>query len=149
MEKTFKVVVSLDANTPAGLRKSATLYLPGKSGVSEYVVPKGKMLIIKDIFIKESGDVGADGNAIIVQDGETDLYETPNISTLLVSNPSRPSTPAIVIDEYHRLGVDFINENAVGTSAVSNTFYIKVSEVEKTSKAGFGIDLGKLKGIFG
>ncbi len=148
VKKTFKVTITLDANLPAGVRKSCNLQLPGKSAVTEYSVPKGKMLIIKDIFIKSSGDVGGDGNAIVVLDGEKDLYYSPDISTLLVSNPSRPTPPHIVIPEQHKFGVDFINESAVGTSAVSNTFYLVAEETEARGvRKGFGLE--KLKGLFG
>ena len=146
VKKTFRVTVTLDASLPAGVRKSCNLTIPGKSAVSEYYVPKGKSLIIDDLFIKSSSDVGGDGNAIIVKDGEEDMYTSPDISTLLVSNPSRPSPPHIVIPEQRKLSVDFINESAVGTAAVTNTFYLVVDEVEAVKAAASGLE--KLKSLF-
>jgi len=146
-EKTLKITVTLDANLPANVKKACNIQEPGKAAVTEYNVPLGKQLIIKDIFIKASGDVGGDGNAVVVMDGEKELYKSPNISTLLISNPSRPlPPPTLVIPGGHRLGIDFINESAVGTAAVTNTFYIKVDEVEAVSKAASGLE--KLKSLF-
>jgi len=128
VEKTFVVSITLDANLPAGVRRPCTIEEIGKGKVTEYSVPKGYMLRILDVFIKDKADVGVDGAAIFVKNGRFDVGKTDPVSTLLISNPSRPRVALPVFYEFEKLGIDFINQTAVGADGATVTFYVKVDE---------------------
>ena len=127
--KTLVVTVTFAANTPANMRKSATI-IDGTRSLAEYVVSKGKVLAIKDVYIKDSADVGVSSFATLVVDDEDKAHTAP-LEVLLVSNPSRPRIPPLRVDEFKKLRVDVTNLAAVGTEDKTVTFYIDVEEVPK------------------
>ncbi len=123
--QTVEVDVSIPANTPANASTVATLTIdPKVGGVSQYTIPKGYMFKAVDIYIKASGDVGADGIAKFKLNFFKDQLITPPLSTMLVSNPSRPTAPTTTWNEGDTISCEFINTVAVGASAVTNKFYI-------------------------
>ncbi|MEM4976161.1 MAG: hypothetical protein QXT64_02430 [Desulfurococcaceae archaeon] len=85
-------------------------------------------VVLDDIYIRSSADVGTDGVFIVEVDGERQLV-TPPVSTLLVSNPQRPRPLAkkkIVLGKGSRLTLKFINLAAGGASATTTTAYVDV-----------------------
>jgi hypothetical protein len=131
VEKTLIATVTVAANTPANMRQAVSFAEAGKPSVTRFTIPKGRVWVIKDVFIKASGDVTIDGVAIFVKNEVEDIAKTAPLSTLLVSNPSRPTIAKLVYDEQTVLTIDFVNTVAQGTSATSNTFYIIVDDMEK------------------
>jgi hypothetical protein len=133
VEKTLIATVTVAANTPANMRQTVSFGEAGKPSVTRATIPKGRVWVIKDVFIKASGDVGVDGSAIFVKDEVQDVAKTAPLSTLLVSNPSRPTIAKLMYDEQSTLTIDYVNIAAVGASAASVTFYIIVDDMEKAA----------------
>jgi hypothetical protein len=133
VEKTLIATVTVAANTPANMRQAVSFGEAGKPSVTRVTIPKGRVWVIKDVFIKASGDVTIDGVAIFVKNEVEDIAKTAPLSTMLVSNPSRPTIGRLVYDEQTTLTIDFVNTVAQGSSASSNTFYIIVDDIEKVT----------------
>jgi len=135
VRKTLIATVTVAANTPANMRQAVSFGEVGKPTVTRATVPKGRVWIIRDVFIKDTADVGVDGTAIFVKNEIEDVAKTSPLSTLLVSNPSRPPAPTIAYDQYETVSIDYVNIAAVGASPVTVTFYIIVDDEEKVAVA--------------
>lgn len=126
------VTVSIPANTPSGATLFANITTnPAQAPQPFFVLPPTEDWVIDDIFIKASGDIAIDGQLRIILNDREILIETPNVSTLLVSNPSRPRTPAapVVIPRGSKLSIAFVTAAPAGTSAATNTIYIAIRKV--------------------
>ena len=136
-EITAKCTVTFDANLPANSTKIVNVTIDPVIGAkTEHVVPQDRDYIITDIYIKSSGDVGADCVVKFVKNGENELLQTDPVSTLLVSNPSRPRIPPLIFEAGSRMSLKAVNLEAIGTSAVTTTFYIKIAQREKAKRLG-------------
>lgn len=126
------VTVSIPANTPSGATLSANMTTsPGQAPQSFFFLPPTEDWVIDDIFIRATGDAAIDGQLRVILNDREVLIETPNVSTLLVSNPSRPRTPAapVVIPRGSKLSIAFVTAAPAGASATTNTIYIAIRKV--------------------
>jgi hypothetical protein len=89
-----------------------------------YTVPKGRVLVLDDVFITASQPV--DGKLVIKRNNITNVAETVDINSLLVSNPSRPKISPVVFQEGDEVSFELktIAANS-GTSAVTDTVLVK------------------------
>ncbi len=112
--RTIRFVVTVPANTPANsllVGSKAQIIFDDLIGpVNEVTVPIYSYMLIKDIYIKSTSDVPVDVKIQIIKDGMRLLHETAPVSTLLVSNPSRPRLPALILFRSgQRLSIRAIN----------------------------------------
>jgi hypothetical protein len=122
---TVACTVSIAANTPANASNNVTFIIdPKVGGVTSYTIPKGYVWNLVDAFIKASGDVGADGITKLKLNFFKDHVILPPLSTILVSNPSRPTISPKSWNEGDVISGEFVNTAAVGSSAVTDTFYL-------------------------
>jgi hypothetical protein len=122
---TVQATVSIPANTPANASNNITFVIdPKVGGVTQFTIPKSFRYVLVDAYIKASDDVGADGIAKLKRNFYEDHVITPPLSTMLVSNPSRPMIAGKAWEEGDSLSGEFINTVAVGAEAKTNTFYL-------------------------
>jgi hypothetical protein len=122
---TVQCTVSIPANTPANASTNVSFTVDPKVGpVTSYTIPKGQIWNLIDAYIKASGDVGADGITKLKLNFFKDHVILPPLSTMLVSNPSRPQISPKAWNEGDTISGEFINTVSVGASAVTNTFYL-------------------------
>lgn len=133
-EQTLAVSLTVPANTPAGTLLQADIVVNPFTGVTskEAVIPASQSWYITDIFIRASGDVGVDAQAIFLKNGVKQMLITDPLSSLLISNPSRPRYPTQFFGPNDRLSVFVRTLAATGTTATQITFYIKVRVVDTT-----------------
>jgi hypothetical protein len=133
-EQTLAVSLSVPANTPAGTLLQADIVVNPFTGVTakEAVIPASQSWYIIDVYIRDSDDVGVDAQAIFLKNGVKQLLITDPLSSLLISNPSRPRYPTIFYGPNDRLGVFVRTLAPVGGTPQPITFYIKVRVVDTT-----------------
>jgi hypothetical protein len=98
----------------------------------EAVIPASQSWYIMDVFIRASDDVDVDAQAIFLKNGVKQLLITDPLSSLLISNPSRPRYPTVFYGPNDRLSIFVRTLAATGSSAATITFYIKVRVVDTT-----------------
>jgi hypothetical protein len=133
-EQTLAVSLSVPADTPAGTLLQADIVVNPFTGVTakEAVIPASQSWYIIDVYIRASGDVGVDAQAIFLKNGVKQLLITDPLSSLLISNPSRPRYPTIFYGPNDRLSVFVRTLAATGSTAAPIIFYIKVRVVDTT-----------------
>ncbi len=129
--RTIRFVVTVPANAPANsllVGSNAQVIFDDLIGpVNEVTVPIYSYMLIKDIYIKSTTDVPVDVKIQIIKDGVKFLYETAPVSTLLVSNPSRPRLfVPILFRSGQRLSIRAINLAPGQTTAQTVTVYADV-----------------------
>jgi hypothetical protein len=127
---TVECKVTFDANLPANSVKNVSLTLDPLTGPqSVLTVPKGEAWVVDDVFIKATGDVGVEAIALLIKNDRQEVSRFGPLSTLLVSNPSRPPMPKPkpVYREGERLSLRAINLAAIGASAATDTFYMRLA----------------------
>jgi len=125
IETTLKCTVTFDANLPANSVKIVNMTLDPLVGAQTVLqVPDNEAWVIEDIYVTSSPDVDA---IVDIYKNELDVVlKTDPISTLLVSNPSRPKYGKKVFEPGARLSMRAVNLAAIGTEAVTDTFYVKL-----------------------
>jgi len=121
---TVEAKVTVPANTPANASNNIIFIIDPKVGeVTQYTIPKGFRFVLVDAYIKASGDVGVDGIAKLKRNFWLDHVITPPLSTMLVSNPSRPAIAGKAWEDGDIISGEFINTVAT-TEAKTNVFYL-------------------------
>ncbi len=129
---TVEARVTVPANTPANASTNIYFTIDPKVGaVLQHTIPKGFRYVLVDTFIKSSDDVKVDGIAKLKRNFFIDHVVTPPVSTLLVSNPSRPAVAVRAWDEGDVLSGEFINLAPTGGEARSVVFYLVFDVYEK------------------
>lgn len=125
-DTVLKITQTIAAAAPASSVNPANIQEdPLVAAQQTYQVPVTQTLDLLDCYIKVAGDINADGRARIIKNAMQSYRQTSNLSTLLVSNPQRPAFgPAFRFMPGDQLSVQVIIDSAVGTSSVTNTFYI-------------------------
>jgi len=124
-----RVWVKAEVSIPASQAEDSSLNIsftidPKVGSVTSYTIPKGETWTLVDAFIKDASDVGTDGIAKLKKNFFTDWVVTPNVSTLLVSNPTRPAIARKSWNEGDTLSGEFVNTVAGGSSATTTVFYL-------------------------
>lgn len=116
---------TFDANLPANSVKSVNMTIDPLVGAkTTLTVPKSESWVIEDIYVSATQDV--DCVVKIIKNDTDEVLRTDPINTLLVSNPSRPRYPKKVFGPFDTLSMQAINLSAIGASAVTVTFYVKL-----------------------
>jgi len=125
--QTFQVNLSIPANAPAGSQLVANIVLDPVTGTSAttVVIPPTQQFLIVDVFIRQSGDITVDAQATFVKNSVLILTTTDPLSSLLVSNPSRPKITPLFYGANDRLSIRATTLVAQGTAASSDYFYFK------------------------
>lgn len=86
------ITSTVAANAPANTTQLMDLKTsPEIASVTTLQIPQGQTWIIDDLFILASADAGtSDPQLRFVKNQNIVVGQTPNISAMLVSNPSRP-----------------------------------------------------------
>jgi hypothetical protein len=127
---TVTCSVTFDAKLPANSVKNVSLTLDPLTGPQTVLtVPKGEAWVVDDVFIKATGDVGVEAIVTLIKNDRQEVSRFGPLSTLLVSNPSRPPMPKPkpVYREGERLNLRAINLAAIGGSPVTDTFYVRLA----------------------
>jgi len=125
VETTLTCTATFDADLPANSVKPVSMTLDPLVGSQTVLqVPMNESWVIEDMYIISSQTP----NSIIeVYKNELDVVlKSDPINTLLVSNPSRPKYGKKVFGPNDRLSMRAINLAAIGTSAATITFYVKL-----------------------
>ena len=127
IETTIVCEVTFDANLPAKSVKTVSMTLDPLEGAQHVLqVPKNEAWVVEDVYIKDTADVGADCIVEFRRNGVETILKTDPVSTLLVSNPSRPRYGKKVLRPFDRLALRAINLAAIGAEAATTTFYVKI-----------------------
>jgi hypothetical protein len=114
--KSIKFQVTIPASQPANSllvgSNAQIIENPIVGPVNEFPIPSTETWIVKDIYVTQSPAVDVQ---IKIKKNRKYLLETPPVSSLLVSNPSRPKLPALLFEPNSRLSIEAINL-AVGQS---------------------------------
>jgi hypothetical protein len=134
-ELTFEVNATIPANAAAGTEVVANITTDPKSQTTEKVVtiPSTQEWFIIDVFINDKADVQIKSAAKVLKNQRTPLLETPPLTSLLVSKPSRPDVPPapLYFEPLSRLSVNVVNIEPEGTGSAKNVkFYMKVLVVD-------------------
>jgi len=125
LEQTFVLTVTVRANQPVNSTLVAKITTdPRYEPVTTLRVPKGETWYIDDIYV--TGTQPVDGILRIIKNERQAVHITSPINSLLVSNPSRPTTkPAAPFEEFNTITAEFINFTSP-TADQTVTVYMKV-----------------------
>jgi len=119
--------ITIPANQPANSlltgSNAQVIVDPIVGAQNEFTIPSTETWIIKDIFVRASPAIDL---ILRVKKNREYKLETPPVSALLVSNPSRPQLPAVGYEPATRLSVEAINLSAGGASATTVEVYATV-----------------------
>jgi hypothetical protein len=120
--KTIKFQVTIPASQPANSllvgSNAQIIENPLVGALNEFPIPSTETWVIKDIYVAQSPAIDVQ---IKIKKNRKYMLETPPVSSLLVSNPSRPRLPALLYEPNARLSIEAINLAAGGTSATTVT----------------------------
>ena len=127
---TVECTATFNANLPANSVKPVNMTMnPVVGAQTVLTVPQGEYWVVDDIFIKDTADVGVESIAILKKNDREEVSRFGPLTTLLVSNPSRPPMPKPkpVYRPGERLTMEAINLAAIGTSDVTVKFYMRIA----------------------
>jgi len=132
--QTLTVSATFAASTPANTQITTSIVVDPRTGTTQNVitVPATQEWFIEDTFIRTSADVGVDAIMGFTKNGVKILALSQPLSSLLISNPSRPRLPPMFFEPNSRLSIFEVNLTAVGASAVTNTSFIQVRVRDST-----------------
>jgi len=122
---TVQVNVSIAANTPVNSALVPTFVIDPKAGsVSSYIIPKGYRFVLVDAFIRSSGDAPVDGLLRLKRNFYEERVVLGPISTMLVSNPTRPAVSPKDWNEGDTLTMEFNNYTSPTAEQTDNIFLV-------------------------
>ncbi|MEM0071336.1 hypothetical protein [Metallosphaera sp.] len=125
--KTFEITYSIAASLAANSIVAGTFVdLTNGRQNSELDVPTTQQWQVVDIYTRGSSDVNVDAVANFTRNGVTNVLTTDPLSSLTVSNPSRPRYPNIILPPGAKLSSTITTLAANGTSATQDNLFIKV-----------------------
>jgi len=113
------------ANVPANTIVPVNMIIdPQRGAVTSYTVPPGERWVIKDFYVISAPS----NNAIVslIKNDYTILLNTDPLSTLTITNPAKPQYPAKEFVAGENISMKATVLGAGGSSAVTDTFYVKV-----------------------
>ena len=124
-----RITVEVKVTIPAGAAVNSTLIPsftvdPRAGATTEFKIPKGYRFVLVDAYIKSSEDVPVDGILRLKRNYYYEVSTIGPVSTMLVSNPTRPAVAAAVWDEGDSLTMEFNNIVAGGSAAQTDTMYL-------------------------
>lgn len=132
--RTLQVSFNIAASAPAGSIIGGTItdLQNGTSGA--YIqVPTTQSWTIVDIYDRGSGDVPVDGVVTLTTNSLTNVLTTDPISSLNISNPSRPHYQPLELRPGTTLTAKLLTLVANGTSAATDNIFLKIQVVDYSS----------------
>jgi hypothetical protein len=118
--KTLKFVITIPANQAANSvlagSNAQVVADPIIGPVNMFVIPSSETWFITDIYVKASPAIDV---VLRIKKNRDYKLETPPVSALLVSNPSRPELPVLMFEPNSQLSIEAVNLAAGGTSATT------------------------------
>jgi len=117
--KTIRFIITIPAGQAAGsvlAGSNAQIIEDPVVGPRNLVtIPFNETWFITDIYVKSAPSVDF---VVRIKKGREPKLETPPVSALLVSNPSRPQLPVLMFEPNSQLTVEAVNIDAnTGTTA--------------------------------
>jgi len=121
---TVQVSVSIAANQPVNSALVPSFVIDPKAGsVSSYTIPKGYRFVLVDAYIRSSSDAPVDGLLRLKRNFYEESVIIGPISTMLVSNPTRPAVSPKAWEEGDTLTMEFNNYSSP-TAATTDTIFL-------------------------
>jgi len=129
--KTVEVTYSIPASAPSDSQIPGT-FVDLSSGTSQgqLQVPTTQEWVIIDIYNRGSQDVGVDAVATMTKNSVSNVLTTDPVSSLNISNPSRPTYPPIQMSPGTILTSKITTLAANGTSAATNNLFLKIKIID-------------------
>ena len=129
--KTVEVQYSIPASAPAESQVPGT-FIDLSSGTSQgqLQVPVNQEWVVIDIYNRGSQDVGVDAVATLTKNSVSNVLTTDPVSSLNISNPSRPTYPPIQMAPGTILTSKITTLNANGTSTAVDNIFLKIKIID-------------------
>jgi len=129
--KTIEVQYNIPASAPSESQIPGT-FVDLSSGTSQgqLQVPTTQEWVIIDIYNRGSADVGVDAVATFTKNSVNNVLTTDPVSSLNISNPSRPTYPPVQMSPGTILTSKITTLSANGTSAVQDNLFLKVKIID-------------------
>jgi len=125
IEETWIITATFPANLSANNVVPAGITLePGSAALNIVQVPAVEAWVIEDLYI--TGAPSVDAILEFKRNATQIAFKTSPISTLLVSNPSRPEITPFIYEGTDQLSISARNLANVDASAATITVYAKV-----------------------
>jgi len=129
--KTVEVQYPIAASAPAESQIPGT-FVDLSSGTSQgqLQVPTTQEWVIIDIYNRGSADVGVDAVATFVKNSVNNVLTTDPVSSLNISNPSRPTYPPVQLPPGTILTSKITTLAANGTTAAQDNLFLKIKIID-------------------
>ena len=129
--KTVEVQYNIPASAPSESQIPGT-FVDLSSGTSQgqLQVPTTQEWVIIDIYNRGSADVGVDAVATFTKNSVNNVLTTDPVSSLNISNPSRPTYPPVQMSPGTILTSKITTLSANGTSAVQDNLFLKIKIID-------------------
>ncbi len=129
--KTVEVQFNIPASAPAESQIPG-VFVDLSSGTTQgqLQVPTTQEWIIIDVYNRGSQDTPVDAVATLTKNSVSNVLTTDPISSLNISNPSRPTYPPIQMTPGTILTSKITTLNANGTSASTDNLFLKIKIID-------------------
>ena len=129
--KTVEIQYSIAASAPANSQVPGT-FVDLSSGTSQgqLQVPTTQEWVVIDIYNRGTSDVGVDAVATLTKNSVTHVLTTDPVSSLNISNPSRPTYPPIQMPPGTILTSKITTLVANGTAAAQDNVFLKIKIID-------------------
>ncbi|MEM5830423.1 MAG: hypothetical protein QXL82_02860 [Candidatus Aenigmatarchaeota archaeon] len=118
--KTIRFIITIPANQAANSvlagNNAQVVADPIIGAQNMFVIPSSETWFITDIYVKSSPSIDV---VLRIKKNRDYKLETPPVSALLVSNPSRPQLPVLMFEPNSQLSIEAVNLAAGGASATT------------------------------
>ena len=136
MVYTYDISIEVQASVPAGTQPLTALNAQildptSNTFVNLEVIPATQRWYIYDVYIRSSSDVPVDGQLVFIKNNVKVLFRTPQLSALIVTNPSRPAIPIMEFGPNDRLNIQLVTLAAnTGSSAVTDVAFFRARVID-------------------
>jgi hypothetical protein len=122
---TVQVSISIAANQAVNSAIIPTFTIDPKAGsTSSYTIPKGYRFVLVDAYIRSSSDAPVDGLLRLKKNFYREEAVLGPISTMLVSNPTRPAVSPKAWEEGDTLTMEFNNYSSPSSASTDTVFLV-------------------------
>ena len=131
--KTIQIQYSVAASAPAESQVPGNFVdLASGTTQGQLQVPVNQEWTIIDVYNRGPSDVGVDAVATFTKNSVSNVLTTDPVSSLNISNPSRPTYPPISMPPGTILTSKITTLAANGTAAVVDNLFIKIKIIDYT-----------------
>ena len=130
MVYTYDISIQVQASIPGSATALTTVNAnildpTSNTFVSVEVIPATQRWYIYDVFTRSSSDVAVDGQLVFIKNNVKVLFRTPPLSSLIVTNPSRPAIPVMEFGPNDRLNIQLVTivNNTSSSAVIDNAFF--------------------------